>query len=70
MDDEQVLQRPIGRWLKKADSRINAAFTAALREQDVDRRGSQVAAALPANDYFLLVRLLARLVDGLPQPSR
>ena len=30
----------------------------------------QVAAALPEDDYLTLVRLLARLVDALPQPSR
>ncbi len=29
-----------------------------------------VAAALPEQDYLTLVRLLARLVAGLPQPSR
>ena len=30
----------------------------------------QVAAALPEDDYLILVRLLARLVAGLPEPSR
>ena len=35
--------------------------------EDVRR---QVAAALPEDDYLTLVRLLARLVAGLPEPSR
>ena len=30
----------------------------------------EVAAALPEDDYLMLIRLLARLVAGLPEPSR
>ena len=36
----------------------------------VERVRRQVATALPEHDYLMLVRLLARLVAGLPQPSR
>lgn len=36
----------------------------------VERVRHQVATALPEDDYVKLVRLLARLVDGLPSPSR
>jgi hypothetical protein len=31
---------------------------------------NQVAAALPEDDYLIVVRLLARLVAGLPERSR
>lgn len=141
MNDEQILKRPIGWWLKEADARLDAAFDSSLSAQRVDRRGWQVlatlarvstpradivaslaafdrsavvedvvdelqrrgwveepdgvlrltpagtheqaalaplvedvrrlvAAALPEDDYLVLVRLLARLVAGLPEPSR
>jgi len=141
VNDEQILRRPIGWWLKEADARLDAAFDSTLRTQGVDRRGwqvlatlarsstrrvdvvaalasfdepavvegvvdelrrrgwvdeshgalrltpvgaqeqealaplvenvrHQVAAALPEGDYLILVRLLARLVAGLPEPSR
>lgn len=141
MNDEQILKRPIGWWLKEADVRLDAAFDSSLSAQGVDRRGWQVLAtlarsstpradvvaslaafdraavvedvvdelqrrgwvdesdgvlrltpagiqeqaalaplvedvrrlvadALPEGDYLVLVRLLARLVTGLPDPSR
>ena len=141
VNDEQILRRPIGWWLKEADSRLDAAFDSTLHPQGVDRRGwqvlatlarsstrrvdvvaalaafdeptivegvvdefrrrgwveesagvlrltpvgaqqqealaplvervrHQVAAALPEDDYLILVRLLARLVAGLPERSR
>ncbi|MPZ95016.1 MAG: hypothetical protein GEU96_08910 [Propionibacteriales bacterium] len=46
MDDEKVLRRPIGWWLKEADARLDAAFDNALADHDVDRRAWQVLATL------------------------
>lgn len=141
MRDEEILQRPVGWWVKEADARLDAAFDVALAGRGMDRRGwqvlatlhrcptpaarvvaalssfdhpaavyaaiddlhqrgwvedadgalrltdegarehdvlaplvqdvrRQVAAALPQDDYATLVRLLARLVDALPGPTR
>jgi hypothetical protein len=140
-EDEELLRRPIGWWLKEADARLDAAFDASLAVRRVDRRAWQVLAtlaqsaarrqevaaglasfddpavvdgvvdelhergwvaeladgslhltpdgireqqalgslvkevrhkvakALPEEDYITLVRLLARLVRGLPETS-
>lgn len=46
MNEEQALARPIGWWLKEADTRLNAAFDLALADTEVDRRGWQVLASL------------------------
>ncbi len=141
MSDEQILMRPIGWWLKEADSRLDAAFDASLANHRVDRRAwqvvatlatsstprqtvivalaafdepavveatvdelqrrrwvnesdgllqlttdgahayevlaslvddvrRQVVAALPEDEYVMLIRLLAHLVDAFPEPSR
>lgn len=40
------LNRPIGWWLKEADSLLDAAFDTALRGEEVDRRDWQVLASL------------------------
>jgi hypothetical protein len=45
-DDEQLLARPVGWWLKEADARLNAAFDRALDGSGVDRRGWQVLTTL------------------------
>lgn len=46
MGEEQAVTRPIGWWLKEADTRLNAAFDSALEGTEVDRRGWQVLSAL------------------------
>jgi hypothetical protein len=46
MSDENTLRRPIGWWLKEADTRLDAAFDVALAEHGLDRRGWQVLATL------------------------
>lgn len=46
MIDEQILRRPIGWWLKEADSRLDAAFDSSLTARGVDRRVWQVLATL------------------------
>ncbi len=46
MTDEQALSRPIGWWLKEADSRLDAAFDRQLQRRNVDRRDWQVLASL------------------------
>lgn len=46
VNDEQILRRPIGWWLKEADSRLDAAFDSALSTHGVDRRAWQVLATL------------------------
>ena len=46
MNDDEVLARPVGWWLKEADARINAAFDSALDGSPVDRRGWQVLNSL------------------------
>ena len=46
MDDEDLLRRPIGWWLKEADARLDAAFDASLTVRSVDRRAWQVLATL------------------------
>ena len=46
MTDEEVLDRPIGWWLKEADARLTAAFERALEGTSVDRRGWQVLESL------------------------
>jgi len=42
LTQRQGLNRPIGWWLKEADARLEAAFTAALDEVGADRRTWQV----------------------------
>ncbi|HEU0101281.1 MAG TPA: MarR family winged helix-turn-helix transcriptional regulator [Mycobacteriales bacterium] len=141
MNDDRLLRRPIGWWLKEADARLDAAFDASLGVRGVERRVWQVlatiarsaatrrevvaglasfdaltvvngvvddlrergwvaespdgmlrltpagareqqalaplvedvrhmvAAALPEEDYVTLVRLLARLVEALPETA-
>jgi DNA-binding MarR family transcriptional regulator len=44
--DEQALARPIGWWLKEADTRLKAAFDSALEDTEVDRRGWQILTSL------------------------
>lgn len=61
-------------WVDISDGTLRltqagAAEQAALAPL-VERVRHQVATALPKDDYVELVRLLARLVDGLPAPSR
>lgn len=46
MSDEQALARPIGWWLKEAETRLNAAFDSALEDTEVDRRGWQILTSL------------------------
>lgn len=46
MSDEQALARPIGWWLKEADTRLKAAFDSALEDTEVDRRGWQILTSL------------------------
>ncbi|MGA8210972.1 MAG: hypothetical protein WB441_05435 [Nocardioidaceae bacterium] len=46
MTPPEHLSRPVGWWLKEADSRLDAAFDRSLAEQPVDRRGWQVLATL------------------------
>lgn len=59
-------------WLEDDDGllRLTAAGEQEQRElaAEVDAVRAQVAAALPAEDYVTLVRLLARLVDAFPHP--
>lgn len=43
---DEALSRPIGWWLKEADSRLDAAFDSRLQGRNVDRRGWQVLASL------------------------
>lgn len=62
MSDEQVLRRPIGWWLKEADSRLDAAFDAALCESGAGRRDWQVLASLsrgPMNRAELVASLVS-----------
>jgi len=61
-------------WVEEASGALRLT-PAGAREQAalapvVERVRHQVAAALPEDDYLTLVRLLARLVAGLPQPPR
>lgn len=61
-------------WVDLSDGTLRltqagAAEQAALAPL-VQRVRDQVATALPEDDYAKLVRLLARLVDGLPAPAR
>ena len=44
--DGPAVRRPIGWWLKEADSCIEAAFEAKLQDRGVDRRTWQVLASL------------------------
>jgi hypothetical protein len=46
MNDDEVLARPVGWWLKEADARIDAAFDRALEGSPVNRRGWQVLGVL------------------------
>ena len=46
MSDQAQTHRPVGWWLKEANSRLDAAFDAALTGRAVDRRGWQVLATL------------------------
>ncbi len=46
MGAEDPLSRPIGWWLKEADSRIEAALQAALEGTGVDRRRWQLLSSL------------------------
>ncbi|MFN2555526.1 MAG: MarR family winged helix-turn-helix transcriptional regulator [Nitriliruptorales bacterium] len=46
MGAEDPLSRPIGWWLKEADTRIEAAFQAALEGTGVDRRRWQLLSSL------------------------
>ncbi len=46
MDDERIMQKPIGWWLKEADAGLEAAFDTRLRGHRVDRRSWQVMASL------------------------
>lgn len=46
VSDQRASTRPIGWWLKEADSRLDAAFDSALGGTEVDRRGWQVLASL------------------------
>lgn len=46
MTSEAALQRPIGWWLKEADTCLDGAFDRALEDRDVDRRGWQVLTSL------------------------
>lgn len=46
MSNEQALTRPIGWWLKEADTRLNAAFDSALQGTEVDRQGWQILTSL------------------------
>ena len=46
MTEKQALSRPIGRWLKEADARLDAAFERSLKGSNVDRRGWQLLASL------------------------
>lgn len=46
MTDEPALARPIGWWLKEADTRLNVALDAALAGTGVDRRGWQLLTSL------------------------
>ena len=49
MNDESGLRRPIGWWLKEADTQLDAAFDRALQGRNVDRRRWQVLASLAKN---------------------
>jgi len=56
------VSRPIGWWLKEADSRLDAAFDRRLAGRNVDRRGWQVLASLarrPARRSELVASLAA-----------
>jgi hypothetical protein len=46
MESSEALSRPIGWWLKEADTRLDAAFDRQLAGRNVDRRGWQVLAGL------------------------
>jgi hypothetical protein len=46
VSDQPQTHRPVGWWLKEANSRLDAAFDAALTGRAVDRRGWQVLATL------------------------
>ena len=46
MTEKQALSRPIGRWLKEAAARLDAAFERSLKGSNVDRRGWQLLASL------------------------
>jgi hypothetical protein len=46
MSDQRASTRPVGWWLKEADSRLDAAFDSALEGTKVDRRSWQVLASL------------------------
>lgn len=72
MNDEWLLDRPIGWWLKEADARLDAAFDRALDGSSVDRRGWQVLTSLgkrPANRADLVASLASfdtpDVVDGV-----
>lgn len=60
--DESALARPVGWWLKKADSRLDAVFDDALQNTGVDRRGWQVLDSVvrgPVSRRELVVSLAA-----------
>ncbi|GAA2728148.1 MarR family winged helix-turn-helix transcriptional regulator [Cellulomonas aerilata] len=46
MDTNRTGPRPIGWWLKEAETALDEAFVAALAGDEVDRRGWQVLASL------------------------
>ena len=78
-DDPRTVEAVIDRleergWLEESAGALRLTPTgadeqAALAPLVGDIR-QLVAAALPEDDYVALVRLLARLVAGLPEPSR
>lgn len=67
MDDEAALRRPIGWWLKEADSALNDAFDAALGPHGVGWRGWQVLTTL-ARGGVLRAELLTSLASFDPVP--
>ena len=58
--DQHALARPIGWWLKEANTRLDAAFDDALQNTGVDRRGWQVLDSLARGPVSR-----AELVDSL-----
>jgi hypothetical protein len=58
--DQHALARPIGWWLKEANSRLDAAFDDALQNTGVNRRGWQVLDLLAGEPVSR-----AELVDSL-----
>jgi DNA-binding MarR family transcriptional regulator len=61
-------------WVEESDGALRLTLEG-IQEQEtlaplVDTVRQQVAAALPEDEYRLLIRLLARLVAGLPDRSR